>query len=156
MQKIGRTILRRRREGKTDYKARFGLLKSGKQRLVVRKTNKYIVVQIVISDLANDKIIFSSNSKELLKYGWPKDKEGSLKNRTAAYLAGYLLAKKSKDLEEAILDIGLQRNIKQSRLYSALKGVIDGGLNVPHSEKALPSESMFNMDLLKKVKESIK
>ena len=47
-----KTIRRRRLEHKTDYKARLGLLKSNMPKLVVRKSNRYITVQLVISDIA--------------------------------------------------------------------------------------------------------
>src|SRR3989344_2115940 len=96
MQGIRRTIKRRRLECKTDYKSRFGLLKSGKMRLVVRKTNRYILLQIVQSEGAQDKVMINLSSKELLEKGWPKSLEGSLKSLAAAYLAGMLLAEKSK------------------------------------------------------------
>jgi len=62
---------KRRRTKKTDYKARLALLKSGFPRLVVRKTNRYVIAQIVRSKEAQDAIVCSANSKELLKYGWP-------------------------------------------------------------------------------------
>ena len=50
-----KSIKRRRREGKTDYKARLAMLKSEKPRLVIRKSNRYLVVQIVGSEIAKDK-----------------------------------------------------------------------------------------------------
>ena len=40
---------RRRREGVTDYRKRLKLVKSGKLRLVVRRTNRYVIVQLVES-----------------------------------------------------------------------------------------------------------
>ena len=43
MQGVQKTIRKRRYEGKTDYKARFFLLKSGKPRVVFRKTNRYLL-----------------------------------------------------------------------------------------------------------------
>ena len=92
-----KTQRRRRKEAKTDYKSRFSLLKSGKPRLVVRKSNRYILVQLVSSDIAQDKIIVRASSKELLSLGWPKEKHGSLKTLLAAYLTGYLLARKGKE-----------------------------------------------------------
>jgi len=138
-----RTIRRRRREAKTDYKARFAMLKSEKPRLVVRKTNRYIVVQIVKSDIAQDKALARASSKDLLQKGWPKEKSGSLKSLQAAYLTGILLAKKSK-VKEAILDAGLNRNISGSRIYAVLKGAIEGGLKIPHKKEALPTEERLN------------
>lgn len=135
-------LRRRRLESKTDYKARLALLKSGKPRLIIRKTNKYMILQIVETDIAQDKVIVGLTSKELLNKGWPKDKSGSLKSMAASYLTGLLLGKiaKSKSkVDEAILDMGMQRNIKKSRIYAALKGVIDSGLKVPHDAESLPS-----------------
>jgi large subunit ribosomal protein L18 len=42
--------------------------------------------------------------------------------------------------DEAILDIGLTRSTPGGKVYGALKGAVDGGLNVPHGESILPSE----------------
>ena len=156
-----KTQRRRRKEAKTDYKARFNLLKSEKPRLVIRKTNRYILVQLVQSDIAQDKVIMKANSKELMEKGWPKEKEGSLKSLTAAYLTGFLIAKKAEGkIKEAIMDMGLYRNVKGSRIYAALKGAIDGGLIIPHKEGNLPKEDAFSRnektkDLLNKIKEKL-
>jgi len=156
-----RTIKRRRKEGKTDYKARLGFLKSNKPRVVVRKTNKYIIGQIVTTDIAQDKVVISVTSKDLLQKGWPKELEGSLKSLSACYLTGYLLGKKSKDINEGILDIGLQRNIKKSRLYAFLRGLVEGGFNAPHSKESLPNDEELTKSektgkLIAQVKEGLK
>ncbi len=143
MKGIKRTIKRRRKEGKTDYKARFALLKTGRPRIVVRKTNRYIIAQLVSSDQAQDKVIASANSKELLAHGWPKERAGSLKNLQASYLTGVLLSNKIKNEENAkeiIFDIGLHRNVKKSRIYAFLKGLIDSGIKIAHSPDILPDE----------------
>jgi large subunit ribosomal protein L18 len=140
MRGIGKTIKRRRQEAKTDYGSRLVMLKSGKPRLVIRKTNKQIIMQIVVSELAQDKIISGFSSNALLEQGWPKELKGSLKGLAAAYVTGRILAGKVKGkISEAILDLGMQRNIKKSRIYSAVKGAIDGGLKVKVSEDVLPS-----------------
>jgi len=89
-----KTLRRRRKEAKTDYKARLNLLKSNKPRLVIRKTNRYIIAQIVESNLAQDKVIADFSSQDLLEKGWPKEKAGSLKSLQAAYLTGFGLVKK--------------------------------------------------------------
>ena len=68
---------RRRLEAKTDYKLRLGLLKSEKPRLVIRKTNSYIIAQIVETEIAQDKIVVGTTSKSLIEKGWPKEKIGS-------------------------------------------------------------------------------
>jgi len=142
-----RTLKRRRAEAKTDYRARLTLLKSDKPRLIIRRTNRYIIVQIVESTAAQDKILFGTSSASLLAKGWPKDKAGSLKSLPAAYLAGLMLAKMAKGkIKEAVLDLGMQRNIAKSRIYAALNGVIDGGLNVPHSKEILPGYAQISQN----------
>ena len=136
-----RTVRRRRLEGKTDYKARLALLKSGKVRLVVRKTNRYIIAQFVKTDIAQDAVIAGFSSKDLLSKGWPKELSGSLKSRAAAYLTGFALANKVKDkVKNAILDIGMNRNIGKSRIYAVLKGALDAGIDIPHKPEAVPSD----------------
>jgi len=75
-----RTIKRRRRENKTDYKARRILLTSGLPRIVVRRTNKYYILQAVESDEAQDKVLATITSKDLLKNGWDAKAGGSLKS----------------------------------------------------------------------------
>jgi len=155
-----KTIRRRRSEAKTDYKARLALLKSEKPRLVIRKTNRYIIAQIVESSLALDKTLLKVSSKDLLEKGWPKEKVGSLKSLPASYLTGFLLAKKLKGkVKESILDIGLHRNVSGSRLYATLKGASDAGLKITHNEKALPSldriKSNDKDNLFEKIKENL-
>lgn len=156
--------LRRRRENKTDYKARLTLLKSGLPRIVVRKTNQYVILQLVESREAQDHILCAVNSKELLKYGWPASSKGSLKSAPAAYLTGYAFGCKIKkmNVKNVILDIGLAMSTKGSRIYAAVKGLIDSGVEVPCSEDILPKEDrisgkhMKNVIPLDKIKENIK
>ncbi len=136
----GRKIIpfKRKREGRTNYKKRLTLLKSKKLRLVIRKTNKQILIQIVKYYADGDKIICGINSSSLKKQGW----KYSCNNLPACYLAGLMLGKKALDskVNEAILDVGLQTSIAGSRLYASVKGVIDAGLKVPVSEKIFPSD----------------
>ena len=83
---------RRRREALTDYKRRLALVKSGMDRVVVRKTNKRIIGQIIRFNEKGDVVLSSADSNELRKaYGWP-----SRRNKSTAYLTGLLLAKKAK------------------------------------------------------------
>jgi large subunit ribosomal protein L18 len=129
---------RRRREGKTDYKARKALLLSGKPRLVVRGSLKNVIVQIIVAKPHGDEVMFSAHSKELTrKYGW-KASGGSI---PACYLTGLLcgLGAREKGVKEAVLDIGLHSSAK-NRIFAALKGVLDAGVNVPYSEEKLPNE----------------
>ena len=128
---------RRRRELKTDYHKRFRLLKSGKPRIVVRKSVKNITCQVVEYQTTGDKTLFSADSKELKKFGW----NVGAGNIPAAYLTGLLCGTRAKGkAKEAVLDSGLRRSTKGSRIYAALKGAVDGGLDVPHSEDILPNE----------------
>lgn len=142
---------RRRLEAKTDYKARLALLNSEKLRLVVRKSNKFITIQLVESSIAQDKVILGTNSKILLEKGWPKELAGSLKSLPAAYLTGVLLGKmaKEKGISDAILDIGMYRAVKKSRLFAAVKGAIDAGLKVPCSKEALPEMEIIKNEKVK-------
>ena len=132
---------RRRLECKTDYKARSVLLRSKEPRLVIRKTNKYIIAQIIKSKEAQDITICYVNSKELINFGWNL----SFKNIPAAYLTGMLIAKKArkKRIEKAIVDIGLYRSTKKSKLYGVVKGAIDGGLVINCKKEILPSEDQI-------------
>ncbi|MCD6503493.1 MAG: 50S ribosomal protein L18 [Thermoplasmata archaeon] len=129
---------RRRREGKTNYRKRLALLKSGKPRMVVRKTLRRIIVQFIEYDPKGDRVIACADSKDLEKYGW----RGSGKNTPAAYLVGYLAAKRalSKGLKEAVLDIGLHRPVRGARVFAALKGALDAGMEIPHGDDIFPSD----------------
>lgn len=146
-----KSIKKRRREYKTDYKRRFGLLKSGLPRAVFRKTNKYIIAQYVLSEEAKDKVIIGIDSKKLLKYGWPKEAENSLKSISAAYLTGYLFGKKilKEKLENPIFDSGMTRMLHKSKVYSFIKGLIDSGLKIKCDEKTFPDESRIKGEHLK-------
>jgi len=153
---------KRKLKRKTNYNKRLKLLKSGFIRLVIRKTNKYIILQLIESKGARDVVIDSVNTRELLKYGFPEEFKGSLKSIPAAYLGGYLLGKKSKIKSKIILDIGLIPNTKGSKIYSALKGVLDSGLNLSSGKDIFPSEekingekSKINQDILNKIKSKI-
>jgi len=56
------------------------------------------------------------------------------------------------------IDIGLESPVKKGVLYSCLKGALDAGLKIPHSEEILPSEERIkgkNPDDYLKVKEII-
>jgi large subunit ribosomal protein L18 len=129
---------RRKTEGRTDYYRRLSLLKSGKPRLVIRKTLKNIIIQLVEYVPNGDKIIVAYNTKSLTKLGW----KHSNKNISAAYLGGLMIGKLAlgKKTNEAILDLGLQPSIKGSKIYAVIKGAIDAGLNVPCDKKMFPNE----------------
>ena len=133
-----RTVhFKRRMEKKTNYVKRLALLKSEKTRLVIRKSLSNISIQFVNFKPSGDETIASAVSSELKKFGWVKGG-----NIPAAYLTGLLAGKKAKEknIKEAVLDLGLQTSTKGSRLYAALKGVLDAGIIIPHSKEILPSE----------------
>ncbi|MCF7861121.1 50S ribosomal protein L18 [Candidatus Woesearchaeota archaeon] len=129
---------RRKREGKTDYRKRLYLLKSKKVRAVVRKSLKSIYVQFVEYEDTGDKVIASASSKDIAELGWVYS--GS--NTPCAYLVGLLAGTraKEKNIKEAILDIGFSTPTKGSKIFAALKGIVDSGVIVPHNKEILPSE----------------
>lgn len=140
---VKRTLKRRRLENKTDYKLRLNLLKSDSPRIVIRRTNKYFIVQVVESSSAQDKVSLTITSKDLLKQGWSESNKGSLKSIPAGYLIGILAAKKIGK-GKFIIDLGMTRTLSGSRCFSVVKGLIDGGLDISADEKAFPSEDRLN------------
>ena len=153
-----RTQKRRRRENKTDYNLRLKLLKSGKPRIVVRRTNKYFIVQAIESNEAKDKVFGGVTSKELLKHGWDKKLAGSLKSIPAGYLTGLLFAKKiTKTGKKFIVDLGMARTLSGGRIFSVLKGIVDGGIDINVNKSIFPSqERLEGAHLKEEVKNSIK
>ena len=129
---------RRRREGKTDYQARKALVLSGTPRLVARSTVKNVVAQIIVAKPHGDEVLAAAHSKELKKYGW----KAPTGNVPAAYLTGLLcgLKAKAKGVAEAVLDIGLVAPTKGAKVFAALSGVLDAGVEVPHDEEKLVKE----------------
>jgi len=129
---------RRRREGRTNYHARNRLVVASRPRMVVRRTNRHIICQIITAHLEGDKTHVAVNSAELRKFGY----EGSLNNTPAAYLTGMLLGVRSLNAgyPGAILDIGLRRATKGARVFAALKGAVETGFDMPHNEEILPAD----------------
>lgn len=135
---------RRRREGKTNYYKRYVYVLSKATRLVVRITNKYVIVQIVKAEPKGDRTIAAVHSIELVKkYGW----KGYPANTPAAYLVGYLLGLRAikAGIKEAVLDIGLHTPTSGARVFIVAKGAIDAGLKVPLGDLK------FDMDRIKGV-----
>jgi large subunit ribosomal protein L18 len=130
---------RRRREGKTDYRKRLQLLRSRKTRIVIRNSLKNTQVQFVGYHEKGDKILVSAISKELInKYNW----KYSTASTPAAYLTGLLAGKKAVDkgIKEGVLDIGRYVPVTGSKVFAALKGVLDSGVDCPHNEEKIPVE----------------
>lgn len=136
--KTSGVLSRRKREGRTNYIKRIALLKSGKPRLVVRKSLRGIVAQIVNFDPKGDVVVVSSHSNGLKKYGF-KTIKGNL---VSAYFVGLVIGKSAvkKGIKEAILDAGLNQSTKGSKIYAVVKGAVDAGLNVPVSKEVLPDQ----------------
>jgi len=168
---------KRRRECKTDYAARKRLIlqdknkyRTPKYRLVVRRTKRDVVCQIFSSDLTHDVCVQSAYAHELRRYGV----RVGLTNYAAAYCTGLLLARRinskfelkyegktEADGEEyaveadpedkapfkALLDVGLARTTTGSRIFGALKGAVDGGLNVPHNSKRFPGTEVDGKEI---------
>jgi large subunit ribosomal protein L5e len=91
---------RRRREGKTDYRARKRLINQEKQkyhspkyRLCVRITAKDIICQIISAKIIGDEVMTAAYAHELQKYGLPGPL--GLTNYSAAYATGLLCARRT-------------------------------------------------------------
>ncbi|MCD6227592.1 50S ribosomal protein L18 [Candidatus Micrarchaeota archaeon] len=135
---------KRRRKNLTDYKKRLALLKSGRPRLVVRKTNNRIIAQIIKYVKVGDKVIVSTDSTKLRKYGW-FDKP----NIPTAYLTGYLCGKESlkKNVKSFVLDIGIARPTKGNLLFAVMKGAVDAGLETNYDDKIIAQERLNGLHI---------
>jgi large subunit ribosomal protein L18 len=139
-----KVAFRRRREGKTDYHARRHMISSGRPRLVIRITDTRVIVEVMQALPQGDKTLAAADSRQLTEYGW----HGGSKNLPAAYLTGYLAARQAVQagVSSAVTDLGLVQPIKGSRIFSAIKGTIDGGVQVPCSKEMLPQEKRIRGD----------
>jgi large subunit ribosomal protein L18 len=129
---------RRRREGLTNYRKRRRLIISRKARLVVGKTNKHVIAQVVAARPQGDVTIAGADTRALAKFGWRGDEN----NTVAAYLLGLIMGYKARTrgVEKAVLDIGLHRPVAGARVFAVLKGALDAGLEIPHGEEVLPDD----------------
>ncbi|AFM98456.1 60S ribosomal protein L5 [Encephalitozoon hellem ATCC 50504] len=131
---------------------------SVKHRLVVRITNSRVICQIVGAYMEGDRVMVYADSSELPKYGI----NFGLTNYSAAYATGFLIGRRAltalsldgvygpkkidgsysitedvdgeKKAPKVFLDIGLARSTKGAKVFGAMKGASDAGLNIPHSE----------------------
>lgn len=142
MASIYTVAYRRKRQGLTDYRKRMKLLLGNRPRLVVRKSLKHITLQIIEFKPTGDKVIASTTTKDLAKFGW----KANTNNLAAAYLAGYNLAKKSKKKVNCALDIGQYTSVKGCALYAATKGAIDGGLDINCAKETMPDMKRIQGD----------
>jgi len=136
---------KRRRNGETDYRRRMRMLRGGSTRAVVRVTNTQTICQLVDYTNDGDKVSISIDGKTLVdKFGWPLD--ASRKSIPASYIAGFAMAKAAMAAghDEAILDIGLAASTPGNRVFAAMKGMVDAGLEIPHNEDVLPSDDRIS------------
>jgi large subunit ribosomal protein L5e len=137
-----------------------------KYRLIVRFSKKDIVCQIAYAKIGGDVVVTSAYAHELPRYGV----KNGLTNYAAAYCTGLLLARRHlKKLKldgiyqgvtdvngetynvesqegqpgafRCYLDVGLSRTTTGARIFGAMKGAVDGGLDIPHSETRFPGYS---------------
>ena len=129
---------RRKRDGFTNYRRRLKILISNKPRLVVRKSLKNIQANIVEYKKKGDIVRVTCHSNVLKKMGW----NYGTGNLPAAYLVGFMLGAKAKaaNFKDAVLDIGINKSVKGSRVYAVLAGALDAGLKVPCGEDILPDK----------------
>lgn len=153
-----RVPFRRRREGKTNYHLRRKLVKGNQTRAVVRLSNSHCQVQFIDALIHGDNTLSNAHSRELKKYQWA----AGTSNLPSAYLTGFLAgikAQKAK-ISSAIFDIGLNPPIYGSRVFAVLKGLVDAGLDIPHSDKVFPPEERIVgqhiVDYAKQLKEESK
>ncbi|MHA2156978.1 MAG: 50S ribosomal protein L18 [Candidatus Hodarchaeales archaeon] len=137
-----RVPFRRRREGKTNYHLRRRLVKGKRVRAVVRLSNNHNLVQFVEPKIEGDITLSSAHSREVKKYKW----SAGTSNLPSAYLTGLLAGKKAQKakISAAIFDIGLNPPVYGSRVFAILKGLVDSGLEIPHSDKVFPAEDRIN------------
>jgi len=134
-----------------------------KYRMIVRFTNKDVICQVAYARIEGDKVICAAYAHELPRYGV----KVGLTNYAAAYCTGLLLARRllqkfkldeiyegnteidgDEYLVESVdgkpgafrgyLDVGLARTSTGARVFGAMKGAVDGGLEIPHSTRRFP------------------
>lgn len=129
---------KRKREGRTNYRDRLKIIDSGKLRVVVRRSLNNINVQLVLFGEKGDRVLLSSSTRELIKYGW-KAHRGNL---SSAYLLGFLCGLKAmkNSLKEGVLDVGMARAIKNSAFFAVARGMRDAGFEIPLGENTAPSD----------------
>jgi len=152
---------------------------SPKYRFVVRTTNRDVITQIIAAKIDGDHVLTAAYAHELPKYGV----KAGLTNYASTYCVGLLCARRllqklkldthyagNKEINGEIynvedaadaprpftcnLDIGLHRTTTGAKIFAALKGAVDGGLKIPHSEKRFPGydaeAKKFEPEVLKK------
>jgi len=142
------------------------------RRMIVRSSNTDVTCQIAYARLEGDVVICAAYSHELPRYGV----KVGLTNYAASYCTGLLLARRIlqkfkldsvyegntnvdgtmyavEDNDDgpgafrACLDVGLARTSTGAKVFAAMKGAVDGGLDIPHSEKRFPGYDAESKEL---------
>ena len=82
-----------------------------------------------------------------------KDLAGAEVALNAAYKA--LDKALAKGIDSAILDIGLKSPIKGSKIFAALKGAVDAGLEIPHGDFVFPADERIRGEHIAEYAESL-
>merc|ERR1712216_427829 len=156
----GKTDYYARKRLVTQDKNKFG---TPKCRFVVRFTNKDIICQVISSKIKGDVTHCAAYAHEpprygcsvgltnysaaycvgllcarrlLKKYGLADKFEGTAEV-TAEYEDSYVHGndEDGPNAFHALLDVGLKRTTLGSKIFAAMKGAFDGGLEIPHSNK---------------------
>jgi len=135
---------------------------SPKYRFVVRFTNKDIIAQVIYATVNCDRVLSAAYAHELKQERYGVKSGGH--NYAAAYATGLLAARRvlkklnldtvytgaakvdgtfylveEKDGQRrpfcVLLDTGLARTSTGAKVFSVLKGAVDGGLEIPHKTK---------------------
>ncbi|MGA2874801.1 MAG: 50S ribosomal protein L18 [Nitrososphaerales archaeon] len=135
-------IFRRRREGKTDYRKRRGIILGKLPFLFVRISGRYIYAQVIRPTATGDLTLCAASSRDLSKFGW----KGSSKNLPGAYLTGFYLGQLAREtkVKKVIVYSGVGRFIHGSRIASVINGAKEAGMEIAVSEDSLPEEDRIN------------
>jgi len=145
---------------------------AAKYRFVVRISNRQVTCQVVSSKIIGDEVLAVAYSSELQRYGI----KVGLTNYAACYATGLLLARRvltklgldqmytgveevtgdyfmeemegedEKSPFSCIMDVGLRPTTTGARVYAAMKGGIDGGLAIPHTDSGKPFPGWWSED----------
>jgi len=157
----GKTDYYARKRLVTNDKNKFG---TPKYRFVVRFTNKDIICQVVSTTMKGDICHTAAYAHELPRYGLSVGLTNYSAAYCVGLLCARRLLKKfgldekfvgteevdaeyeddaveneeegdERSAFHALLDVGLKRTTLGSKIFSAMKGAFDGGLEIPHNEK---------------------
>jgi large subunit ribosomal protein L5e len=141
---------------------------SPKYRFVVRVSNRDITCQVFAADLDHDVCIAAAYSHELRRYGLKVGFTNYSAAYATGLLLARRINKKfgldelyagktevdgedfnvreeadpeGKAPFKALLDVGLARTTTGARVFGALKGALDGGIDIPHSDRRFPGSA---------------